>query len=98
MAIHKIADHIGVKLSTEAVDKIVLFWKFENYQKKSTLNRFESQWNEGKGEFIRKGKVGDWVNHFTPELTAEYDAWIRDELARLNITDPEIVSYFQIQD
>jgi hypothetical protein len=61
------------------------------------LNRFESQWwNEGKSEFIRKGKVGDWVNHFTSELTAEYDVWIREELARLDITDPEIVSYFQI--
>jgi hypothetical protein len=42
--------------------------------------------------------VGDWVNHFTSELTAEYDVWIREELARLDITDPEIVSYFQIQD
>jgi hypothetical protein len=99
VAIHKIAEHIGVKLSTEAVDKIASFGKFENYQKKSTLNRFESQWwNEGKGEFVRKGQVGDWVNHFTPELTAEYDAWIREELTRLDITDPEIVSYFQIQD
>ncbi len=96
MAIHKIADHIGVKLSTEAVDKIALFSKFKNCQKKSTLNRFES--HEGKGEFIRKGKVGDWVNHFTSELTAEFDAWIRQELTRLDITDPEIVSHFQIQD
>ena len=72
--------------------------RFESSKTTSTLNRFKSQWNEGKGEFIHKGKVGDWVNHFTPELTAEYDAWIREELTRLDITDPEIVSYFQIQD
>jgi hypothetical protein len=93
VAIHKIADHIGMKLSTQTVDKIASLGKFENYQKKSMLNSFESQWwNEGKGEFIRKGQVGNWVNHFTPELKAEYDAWIREELARLDITDPVIVS------
>jgi hypothetical protein len=45
-----------VKLSTQTVDKIASFGKFENYEKKSTLNIFESQWwNEGKGEFIRRG-------------------------------------------
>ena len=26
---------------------------------------------EARGDFFRKGVVGDWVNHFTPELGEE---------------------------
>jgi hypothetical protein len=96
--IHRIADHIGAQVTDEEVQKIDEFVQFENFKKKSSMNQKSAMWNDGKGEFVRKGKVGDWVNLFTPELTAEYDAWIREELARLNITDPEIVSYFQLAD
>ncbi len=97
-AMKRIVDHIGANVTDEELKRIDEFVQFENYKKKSIMNKQSAMMNEGKGEFIRKGQVGDWVNLFTPELTAEYDAWIREELARLDITDPEIVSYFQIQD
>ena len=90
--------HVGVSLTPEALEKIDAFAKFENYKKKSTVNKPIPMWNEGKGEFVRKGQVGDWVNMFSPELTSEYDSWIREELARLDITDPQIVGYFQLQE
>ena len=96
-AIQKIAGHVGVSLTPEALEKIDAFAKFENYKKKSTVNKPIPMWNEGKGEFVRKGQVGDWVNMFSPELTSEYDSWIREELARLDITDPQIVGYFKLQ-
>ena len=36
-----------------------------------------------KGEkvaFMRKGQVGDWVNHFTPELEKRFDEWEKRSL------------------
>ena len=96
--IRSIADHLGATVSDEQIEKIDDFVKFENYKKKSAVNKPSAFWKEGKGEFVRKGQVGDWVNMFSPELTAEYDAWIREELARLDITDPQIVGYFQLQE
>ena len=35
---------------------------------------------KSKGSFIRKGIVGDWKNHFTPEMNAEWDPWIEENL------------------
>ena len=35
---------------------------------KKVLNADQNWRFEGKGQFIRKGIVGDWVNHFSPQL------------------------------
>ena len=33
---------------------------------------------EGKGQFIRKGQVGDWRNHFTPQLNKVLNSTVSD--------------------
>ena len=33
-----------------------------------------------ENQFIRKGIIGDWKNHFTPELNRQWDSWIAEQL------------------
>ena len=35
--------------------------------------------------FMRKGQVGDWVNHFTPDLEKRFDEWERNWLSNSDL-------------
>ena len=35
---------------------------------------------------VFKGKTGDWKNHFSPELNARIDEWIKKNLAGSDLT------------
>jgi len=56
---------------------------FDNFSKNEFVN-FEFLKDEGlakeEGHFIRKGKTGDWKNHFSPELNSRLDEWIKKNL------------------
>ena len=58
-------------------------WPIDNSNSSFFYYRFVNKETEipGKGDrqFIRKGVVGDWKNHFSPESSAEWDQWIAKE-------------------
>ena len=72
------------------------FMKFDNFHKASTSNKKNPNWKEGNGQFIRKGIVGDWMNHFTKDLNTEYNTWIVKSLDTIGIQEPEVVGYFKL--
>ena len=48
---------------------------FQNMKENPATHDFYDKFRKPDGaDFFRKGVVGDWRNHFTPEQNAEFDA------------------------
>jgi len=90
----EICQFINYNLSEEQIDKLDNFMQFENFQKVSSSNKKNDNWKEGNGQFIRKGIVGDWINHFDQDLNADYNKWIEESLDKLGIQDEKIRGYY----
>ena len=97
--IRKVAAFLGKSYSDEQVDKLAEHLHIDNFRNNPSVN-FESAKKTGllyedRGNFIRKGKTGDWKNHFTPEMTAKFDAWLDQKLKG---TDLQFVQELEHQD
>lgn len=60
--IRKIFTLFGLEVDEQCIQKIVMGNSFKSLESK----------DHGKTAFFRKGKSGDWVNYFTPELRREF--------------------------
>ena len=78
---------------------IICFVVNRNYKKISSMNKvMRPEFKEGRGEFTRKGEVGDWLNHFDETSNKVWNAWILENLGKIGITGEEhehIVKLFQ---
>jgi len=93
--IKKIRTFLGLNISDEKIEQLNEFLKFENFSKVSMNNKKNPNWHQGRGQFLRKGLVGDWHNHFTPSLNQEFDVWISSNLTRLGIQSEEAAWRYQ---
>ena len=93
--IRRMTDHIGYKLEEEKVTELSEAMTFSNYRKISSMNTKKERFKEGKGEFTRKGVVGDWVNYFDQDLNHCWDDWIAENLDRIGITEEKVTAYFK---
>nr|CAH0106923.1 unnamed protein product [Daphnia galeata] len=96
--IEKVATFLGKSYSDEVMAKLTEHLKFDNFQKNESVNNESGKkmgaMNED-GRFIRKGKTGDWKNHFSPELNSRIDEWIEKNLAD---SDLKFVTELEHQD
>ena len=83
----KIAKFLGHDLSDRAIDLVVEKCAAEKVGKKfNDLFKTFPQWNQNRSQFVRKGQVGDWVNHFSKEQSEYVDAKYKEYLEPLGIT------------
>jgi len=73
--IDKVCSFLGRTLSEDQLQNLTKHLQFDSCTKNPAMN-FETE----SGKFIRKGKTGDWKNHFSPELNSRIDQWIAKSL------------------
>ncbi len=86
--IKKLCEYLGKEFDDSQLDKIVENVSFESMKKNPMVNR-EGGKKAGMlketGDFIRKGKVGDWLNHFSLKYSDLFDEKIEKSLQTKDI-------------
>lgn len=77
-AINELCEFLEHPLSSSQVQDLVNHLKFENMKKNPNVN-ISLKIPDPKGNFMRKGKVGDWKNFFGEEKAAEWQQWIKKQ-------------------
>lgn len=83
--IRTVAKFLEQMLTDEEVEKLANHLDIDTFRENKSVNKravMNDKWNP---QFIRKGVVGDWKNHFTPETSKEWDEWIKEELDRTGL-------------
>ena len=88
-SISRIADFLGVPLNEKQLEEIIETTAFDAMKIDPNINY--SWWKESGGVseefvFIRKGKVGDWRNYFTPEMSMRMNKEFIEPLKACNLS------------
>lgn len=80
----RMASFLGKSYTDQQIDQLSSYLHIDNFRKNPAVNCESGltglMMNKGGDSFIRRGKVGDWLNHCTPELDAKFEAWIEKQL------------------
>ena len=81
--IKKLSEYLGKKLSDEQIKSIIDWCSFDNMKKNPAVN-YEWYKELGlykkSGHFFRKGKIGDWLNHFAMDDSQKVDDIVENKL------------------
>ena len=89
-AIKDLCDFLDHPLSEDQMDQLVEYINFENMKKNPHATPTAGvKLPETSPDFLRKGKVGDWKNHFNADTLEKWDRWIEGNTAGtgLNFVD-----------
>ena len=85
--LQRIADFVGVQLDAGTVDQIARHCRFTQMQKNPAVNREEVPVTDlfAPSEFMRKGIIGDWKNHFSETQSLLFDQIYEREMEGLGL-------------
>ncbi|KAK2897477.1 cytosolic sulfotransferase 2-like [Channa argus] len=72
--VHRLCSFLGLSAAAELVKKVTEKVHFDNMKKNNMVNgSVEEVFDLNISHFMRKGKVGDWKNHFTVQQNEQFD-------------------------
>ena len=88
--IRLIANFLDVQLTDDIVNSIVKHCQFTSMKYNRASNREETPLSDlfKASRFMRKGLIGDWKHHFTPQQVAAFDQLYQEKLAKFNLNLP----------
>uniref|UniRef100_A0AAV2LX00 Sulfotransferase n=1 Tax=Knipowitschia caucasica TaxID=637954 RepID=A0AAV2LX00_KNICA len=77
----RLCDFLGLSLSAEELEKVKTTAMFDNMKQNQMISFTTAKLMDQKlSPFLRKGKVGDWKNHFTVGQNEEFDEDYRKKM------------------
>ncbi|XP_061665776.1 sulfotransferase 1 family member D1-like [Syngnathoides biaculeatus] len=86
--VERIMRYLDLSLSDDIITRIVELTSFTAMKENPMANYTcapKSVFDRSISAFMRKGEVGDWKNHFTPEQSAEFDADYERQMKQADI-------------
>nr|WEM02052.1 sulfotransferase 3 [Vargula tsujii] len=89
--IKKVADFVGKSLTEEQIERVAQYLSFDEMKKNKMVNldseREMGVWKKDS-DFVRKGIVGDYKNHMTPEMIEQLRKWWKEHMEDCDIKFP----------
>ncbi|KAF1390970.1 hypothetical protein PFLUV_G00063660 [Perca fluviatilis] len=86
--VERIMRYLDLSVSDEIISRIVELTSFKNMKENPMANYSwipAAVFDQSISPFMRKGEVGDWRNHFTPEQSKMFDEDYEKQMKEVNI-------------